>query len=95
MIIKTFHKQNSNTFITALLILFTGFVGGYTVSTFPKTVLDWFATPLGRFIAFLSILYIYYKDDETVTLKDLVLESLIYVVILEFIGKMLHMMFPS
>lgn len=72
-----------------LLILFSGVVGGFTISNFPKRILNFFATPYGQFIAYFSILYIYYIDDQTVTLVDLIVESLLYVVIIQFIYRLL------
>lgn len=73
-----------------LIFLLAGFAGGYTVMNFPKEFLQFFSTPVGRFIAFLSLLYVYYKDDIHVTFADMVLESITFVLILELLGLVLN-----
>jgi len=92
MLIK-FHKTSNKKIINALLIFFTAFIGGYTVSKFPKEFLDLFATPLGQYISFFCILYMYYQDDKNITLKEIILESALYVIILQCITKLLHLIY--
>ena len=73
-----------------LIFLLAGFGGGYTVMNFPKEFLQFFSTPLGRFIIFFSLLYIYYKNDIHVTFTDIVFESITFVLILELLGLVLN-----
>jgi len=76
-----------------VLILSAGFVGGYTLSMFPKQFLNLLTNPIGQFIAYLIILYIYYKDDVKPT--ELVLEAIFYVVVIQVVNYMLHKIFKN
>jgi len=76
-----------------LVVLLSGFVGGYTVMNFPTEFLKLFSTPLGQFIALLTILYIYYKDDTDVTFMNIVYESLLYVVVLQLLAVILNFIY--
>ena len=94
MLIKSILTADKNVF-DPTMILISGFIGGYTVGEFPPKFLDLIATPVGQFIAYFTILYIYYKDklNNTVTYTDLVSESVLYVIILQVINFVLHKVF--
>ena len=76
-----------------LVVLLSGFVGGYTVMNFPTEFLKLFSTPIGQFIALLTILYIYYKDDTDITFLNIVYESLLYVVVLQLLAVILNFIY--
>ena len=89
MWVKTFRNPD-NSFFDPFIILFTSFVGGYTASKFPKKVLDFFTTPIGQYISYVLILYIFYKDEPNVTFVNILCEAIIYVVIIQFVTIILN-----
>lgn len=89
MWVKTFRNPDNYIF-DPLIILFTSFVGGYTASKFPKKALDFFTTPIGQYISYVLILYIFYKDEKNVTIFDIMAEAVLYVIIIQVITIILN-----
>jgi len=91
--IKRYKIKRNRKISHPLVVLLSGFVGGYTVMNFPTEFLKLFSTPIGQFIALLTIIYMYYKDDTDVTFLDIVYESLLYVVILQLLSVILNFIY--
>lgn len=76
---KKSHIDNFNT----PLIVFAAFAAGYTISDFHPNFLRLFTSPIGQFIVYFIILFTMYKDDKTFTILDIVIETTIYVIIVQ------------
>ena len=91
--LKDIFNPNKRTIVIPLAFLFSTVIGGYTIKNFPQEFFQFFATPIGRFIAFFPILYIYYKDEKDVSLVDILYECILFVIILELLGLILNFMY--
>jgi len=79
----------------SIFILFGSIIAGFTITDLPKEFLDFFTTPLGQFIAFYAILNIMYMEDEEITRTDILIESLVYVGILQMSKIVLNKVYSS
>ena len=80
---------------TPILVAFTSFAAGYTVSDFHPDFLKFFTTPVGQFIVYFVILYAMFRDDKTVALWEIVAEALLYVAILQGLKFTLNAVLPK
>ncbi len=94
MLIDIFKGKATQNSFTTILFLLTAFAGGYTVMDFHESFLRFFAQPLGQFIVYYAIIYLAYKDDQTVTQMDMALEAILFVLIMQTLKFVLRKTLP-
>lgn len=77
----------------APLIVFTAFTAGYTISHFHPDFLHYLGTPVGQFIIYYIILYSLYRNDQTVSNLDIIIETTIYVIFIQVLKYIINWYF--
>ena len=83
------HLEN----IRPVLIALTAFAGGYTINDFPSKFKELFATPIGQFMVYFLILYLTFRSDANVSIAEIIMEAVMYVVILQLLKMLLKKIF--
>lgn len=74
-------------------LLIPTFFAGFMLSDFPKQFIQFFTTVYGQFILCFVVIYVEFFYDETVTINDIIIESMLYVIILQAIKFLLWNIF--
>lgn len=81
--------------VSPFAILFAAVSSGYTIKDFPPKFLEYFKTPLGQFVIYFVVIYVTYINDTTIPLKDMILEAIAYVLIIQALKFILHRFFTD